>query len=34
MKNYNELREIINKYNFKDCNYIQNFNINKKQHFH
>lgn len=30
MKNYSELREIINKYNFKDCNYIQNFNINKK----
>lgn len=30
MKNYNELREIINKYNFKDYNYIKNFNINKE----
>lgn len=29
MKDYNELREIINKYNFKDYNYVKKFNINK-----
>jgi hypothetical protein len=29
MKDYNELREIINKYNFKNYNYVKNFDINK-----
>lgn len=30
MKNYNKLKKAINKYNFKNYNYTQNFNINKE----
>ncbi len=29
MKNYNNLKEVINKYNFKNYNYVKNFDINK-----
>lgn len=29
MKNYNKLKKAINKYNFKNYNYVKNFDINK-----